>query len=276
MADSLSFPEPKPPKASIPENPELHRTEIEELFRTCGARGRSPVFSGTMDTLREEIRTLRDKWRDQPREPYYDALSDLLLKAGKITAAMNLMESSLARDVSSAHDADGAWWFRRGMEYADASLFEESVACLNRSLAAGADGFETHYCLAGVYKSLERHDMAESHCRHSLRHNPGFAPTFLLLASVLRMTGRLEDSADAARMAVLLDPDCAPAHYDLACYYALAGQKDKALAALETALTRGFCDFDWAFRDPDLEALRGAPEFDRLLRGRAEGGLSAV
>jgi hypothetical protein len=71
---------------------------------------------------------------------------------------------------------------------------------------------------------------------------------------------------------VLLDPDCAPAHYDLACYYALAGQKDKALAAFETALTRGFCDFDWAVRDPDLEALREAPEFGRLLRGHGEGG----
>jgi tetratricopeptide (TPR) repeat protein len=231
-------------------------------------------FLGTMDALREEIRTLREKWRDQPRAPYYDALSDLLLKAGKIAAAMNLMESSLADDAvgPQRNDVDGAWWFRRGMEYADASLFEESVACLNRALAAGAEGFETHYCLAGVYKSLERPDMAEAHCRHSLRRNPGFAPTFLLLASVLRMTGRLEDSADSARMAVLLDPDCAPAHYDLACYYALAGQKDKALAALETALTRGFCDFDWAVRDPDLEALREAPEFGRLLRGHGEGG----
>lgn len=223
-----------------------------------------------MDALREEIRTLREKWRDQPRAPYYDALSDLLLRAGKITAAMNLMESSFTDDGAPGHDADAAWWFRRGMEYADASLFEESVACLSRALAAGADGFETHYCLAGVYKSLERPDMAEAHCRDSLRHNPGFAPTFLLLASVLRMTGRLEDSADAARMAVLLDPDCAPAHYDLACYYALAGQRDKALAAFETALTRGFCDFDWAVRDPDLEALRAAPEFGKLLRGYAE------
>lgn len=238
-----------------------------------------------MDGLREEIRTLREKWRDQPRAPYYDALSDLLLKAGKITAAMNLMESSLVDEAFPPHredgDAaasapDGAWWFRRGMEYADASLFEESVACLSRALAAGADGFETHYCLAGVYKSLERPDMAESHCRLSLRHNPGFAPTFLLLASVLRMTGRLEDSADAARMAVLLDPDCAPAHYDLACYYALAGQKDKALAAFETALTRGFCDLEWAVRDPDLEALRAVPEFDRLLRAHAGGDSRAA
>jgi tetratricopeptide (TPR) repeat protein len=225
-----------------------------------------------MNALRAEIVSLRDKWRDFPTEPFYDEVSDLLFKAGKITAAMNLMEAS-HRVPSSGHaapshsdsDPDCAWWFRRGMEYADACLFEEANACLNRALAAGADNFETHYCLAGIYKSLERPDQAEHHCRESLGQNPGFAPTFLLLASILRMTGRVADSADAARMAVLLDPDCAPAHYDLACYYALAGESTKALAALETALDKGFCDFEWVGRDPDLRVLREHPGFQGLL-----------
>lgn len=215
-----------------------------------------------MKALRDEILTLREKWRDMPQEPFYDELSDLLFKAGKISAAMNLMEAS-HRVPGEEHEGDpqtdGAWWFRRGMEYADACVYEEASACLNRALAAGADNFETHYCLAGVYKSLERPDRAEHHCRASIRHNPGFAPTFLLLASVLRMTGRVSASADAARMAVMLDPDCAPAHYDLACYYALAGELEKALSALETALDKGFCDFEWACRDPDLETLRPFP-----------------
>lgn len=220
-----------------------------------------------MNALRAEILTLREKWRDMPQEPFYDELSDLLFKAGKISAAMNLMEAShrVPGDESASSPAqqqpvtDGAWWFRRGMEYADACVYEEAGACLNRALAAGADNFETHYCLAGVYKSVERPDQAETHCRASIRHNPGFAPTFLLLASILRMTGRVAESADAARIAVMLDPDCAPGHYDLACYYALTGEQDKALVALETALDKGFCDFEWAGRDPDLEALRPFP-----------------
>jgi tetratricopeptide (TPR) repeat protein len=223
-----------------------------------------------MDALRHEIRVLRDKWRESaPDAPgsYYDELSDLLFKAGKITAAMNLMEASLQADAlpKGEPEQDGAWWFRRGMEYADACLYEESCACLNRALAAGSDNFETHYCLAGLYKSLERLDKAEYHCRLSLSHNPAFSPSFLLLASISRLGGRLEDSADAARMAVLLDPDCAPAYYDLACYYALAGQAAKALAALESALAKGFCDFEWAGRDPDLAPLRDRPEFGELL-----------
>jgi tetratricopeptide (TPR) repeat protein len=232
-----------------------------------------------MNALRVEIQSMRDKWRDLPTAPFYDELSDLLFKAGKITAAMNLMESSflaLGTDASQVNtlgalneSADGSWWFRRGMEYADACLFEEASACLNLALAGGADTFETHYCLAGIYKSLERPDKAEAHCRLSLRHNPGFAPTFLLLAATTRMTGRIDESTEAARMAVLLDPDCAPAHYDLACYYALAGDEGKALTAFETALSKGFCDLEWAGRDPDLEGLRCRPEFRDLLQSYA-------
>jgi tetratricopeptide (TPR) repeat protein len=227
-----------------------------------------------MDTLRTEIRALREKWRDQPPASYYDELSDLLFKAGKITAAMNLMESSLRADAlpkGVLPEQDGAWWFRRGMEYADACLYEESCACLNRAVVAGSDNFETHYCLAGLYKSLERLDKAESHCRRSLAFNPGFSPSFILLASICRLTGRLEDSTDAARMAVLLDPDCAPAHYDLACYYSLSGEETRALHSLEAALSKGFCDFDWAGRDPDLEKVRARPEFRDLLDSYASG-----
>ena len=226
-----------------------------------------------MEALRHEIRVLRDKWRETaPDSPgsYYDDLSDLLFKAGKITAAMNLMEASLRADaLPQTNGQDGAWWFRRGMEYADACLYEESCACLNRALAAGSDNFETHFCLAGLYKSLERLDQAETHCRLSLAHNPGFSPCFLLLASIARLDGRLDDSTDAARMAVLLDPDCAPAYYDLACYHALAGEAEKALRALESALNKGFCDYEWAGRDPDLAALRARAEFRDLLDAHA-------
>ncbi len=222
------------------------------------------------DPMRDEILTLREKWQGQPSSLFYQELSDFLFKSGKIAAAMNLMEKALKADADPEIDSgagleDGARWFRRGLEYADACLYEEACVCLNRALEAGCENFEAHYCLAGVYKSLGGIGEAKKHCRKSLEYNPNFAPAFILLGSITKLEGAYAESAGAAKKALLIDPDCAPAYYDLACYYALDGEEDKALMAFEMALAKGFCDFDWAGQDPDLGGIRHLQEFRLLL-----------
>ncbi len=250
--------------------------KFRRLQAKCGASTRPGgviiiLRGGTMrpDPMRSEIQTLREKWQGQPAAFLYQELSDFLFKSGKIPAALNLVERSW-KEASEEETPDpspeeGAWWFRRGLEYADACLYEEACACLNRALEAGCENFEAHYCLAGLYKSLGRTGEAKTHCRKSLEYNPGFAPAYVLLGSIAKLENRFDESAAAAKKALLLDPECAAAHYDLACYYALSGQDEKALVALEMALAKGFSDLDWASGDPDLAGICGRPEFKLLL-----------
>jgi tetratricopeptide (TPR) repeat protein len=58
------------------------------------------------------------------------------------------------------------------------------------------------------------------------------------------------------------------AHYNKACYLALAGRLDEALVWLERALGLS-CNhhdhLDLAQRDSDFDALRGNPEFERII-----------
>lgn len=221
--------------------------------------------------LREEIQGLREKWQGHDAPHLYRELSDLLFTAGKIPAAMNLIENSFAVKTEGEASApeDGKRWFHQGLEYADACLYEEACACLNRAIDAGLETFETHFCLAGVQKSLGKLEEAENHCRKSLEYHPEFSPAYILLGSIAKLQGHLTQSIEAIENALLLDPDFAPAHYDLACYRALSGEPRKAFTALQTALARGFCDFEWMERDPDLAPLRAFPEFAVLLNTRA-------
>lgn len=57
--------------------------------------------------------------------------------------------------------------------------------------------------------------------------------------------------------------------YNLACVYALAGDKDRALAALDRAISLGFADVNHLNSDSDLESLHADPRWktklDRLL-----------
>ena len=230
------------------------------------------------DSLREKIGALRERLKVYRYDlAIYRELSDLLFQAGKISAAMNVMEKSLhaAQDETLVHpfqnvqpadiEREGKGMFERGLEYADAYLYEDAVECFQRALELGRDAFDTHYCLAGVYKSLRWHDAAERHCRRSMDLNPHFAPVYLLLGSLLKRPEYLDESVAVCQKALTLDPGCQAAHYDLACYYSLLGKEDEALAAMEKALRQGFCDFAWLTKDPDLESLRKNPEFQFLL-----------
>jgi tetratricopeptide (TPR) repeat protein len=227
------------------------------------------------DCLRDKVGVFRERLKSsRDDKSLYRELSDLLLQAGKISAAMNILERSLdsAPEAESPSpplepcSQEGRWFFDRGLEYADAYLYEDAVGSFHQALESGLDTFDTHYCLAGVYKSLEMPAEAEKHCRRSVELNPRFAPGYILLGSLLKKPGRLEDSVTACKKALLLDPDCMAAYYDLACYFSLLGKREQALAAMEMALCKGFSDFDWLVQDPDLAALRALPEFPLLVK----------
>lgn len=226
---------------------------MDECLRTKVARIRGSLTGSSSDSL------------------LYQELSDLLFQAGKISAGVNILEKSfhlsqLNEMPIGTSPQDGKVLFNRGLEYADAYLYEDAVECLLLAVAHDLDTFETHYCLAGVYKSLENFAEAEKHCRLSLEQNCDFAPGYILLGTLLKNPLRLEESVSACKKALLIDPDCKAAYYDLACYYSLLAKTEQAMAAIEMALCKGFCDFDWMLQDPDLSTLRHNPEFEFLLQ----------
>ncbi|MCX6230720.1 MAG: hypothetical protein NTZ33_04180 [Bacteroidetes bacterium] len=65
-----------------------------------------------------------------------------------------------------------------------------------------------------------------------------------------------------------VDPENSDCYYAMACLYANTDQKEKAIAALQTAIKFGFSNKNKLQNDPMLSALHGMPEFDKLLSGQ--------
>jgi tetratricopeptide (TPR) repeat protein len=86
------------------------------------------------------------------------------------------------------------------------------------------------------------------------------------LGELYTQMGRIEEGLEVDRKLVKILPDNPTVHYNLACSLALAGEKRKALKALETAFKRGFTDFNMLLEDDDLESLREEPDFRALLK----------
>jgi tetratricopeptide (TPR) repeat protein len=76
--------------------------------------------------------------------------------------------------------------------------------------------------------------------------------------------GRNAEAAQAYEQLIATGHRGTIAYYNLACAYALTGQKDKALNALQQALEQGPWMKKQAQRDPDLATLREDSRFQAL------------
>lgn len=78
--------------------------------------------------------------------------------------------------------------------------------------------------------------------------------------------GRVDEGIAALEQYLGYESDDASAYYDGACFYARLGQNEKAVAYLEEAARRGFCQCALLLHDPDMAGLRGDERFEELLR----------
>ncbi len=94
-------------------------------------------------------------------------------------------------------------------------------------------------------------------------------PTFAFgLAISLHMGEHYEKAIEAHRKAAEFDQTRGVALYNLACAYALTGQTDKALEALDASGETGFDIHEAAPSDSDFDSIRDDPRFKKLLADR--------
>ena len=101
--------------------------------------------------------------------------------------------------------------------------------------------------------------------RSILKRDPDSLPVMELLAGFLTKSGRIDEGLELDRRIVELDPENAVSHYNLACSHALKRNVGDAIDSLRGALERGYDDFDWLMKDPDLAGLHDHPAFSALI-----------
>lgn len=104
-----------------------------------------------------------------------------------------------------------------------------------------------------------------SFCESILKQNPDDLPTMEWLAERMTRLGRLEEGLELDRRIVRANPENALGHYNLACSLALTQRGQDAIAALRSAMEKGYRDFKWLMEDPDLLTLHDLPEFSALI-----------
>ncbi len=124
--------------------------------------------------------------------------------------------------------------------------------------------FEASSLTGEALRALGRYRDALKPLEVAASLQPSDVGVAIALGWCYKRTHRLAQAIDALGRAVRHNPDVALLHYNLSCYWSLAGNPAKSLQKLADALK---LDPDLRTLIPnesDFDALRGNPDFDRL------------
>jgi tetratricopeptide (TPR) repeat protein len=85
---------------------------------------------------------------------------------------------------------------------------------------------------------------------------PDFTDVLRLLGVAYSQRGRHQEALKVDEQLARLCPNDPRVFYNLACSYSLARQPARSITALGRALNRGYCDYRWILKDPDLANAR--------------------
>jgi tetratricopeptide (TPR) repeat protein len=129
--------------------------------------------------------------------------------------------------------------------------------------------FEACLLKGEALQAVEQYRAALKSLELAAEFRPGDPRVALALGWCYKRTNRLAQAIDALARALREHPDEALLHYNLACYWSLAGNTFNALHELSTALELDSELRSLIARESDFDRLRGHPEFDRLTMGQA-------
>jgi len=155
---------------------------------------------------------------------------------------------------------------------------EKSAEHFIRALEVQPDDFQSPILLEGILISLGRVEEAERYGRLGLaraeeilrEHPEGSRPAQLGACTLARLGNRAE-AINWIERVLWIDPEDAQALYNVACAWAILGDADQALDALEKwSRQGGLLARNWLERDPDFDRIRAHPRYAELLASVAE------
>jgi len=163
-------------------------------------------------------------------------------------------------------------YYYSGLAHSSQGNFEKSAEMYLKAIEVNPADYQAPIFLAQAYSSLgRRHDEMKARLsslelieRH-LVMNPHDTRALYVGANQLSNVGEQEKGLELAERALGQDENEPVVLYNVACFYAMQGNLDKALTLLTKAVERGWGDRAWLETDSDLNALRADDRFIALI-----------
>jgi tetratricopeptide (TPR) repeat protein len=140
------------------------------------------------------------------------------------------------------------------------------VAGLPALTAAQASSKADQHLKEGLtFACMKNYESARMEFTKAIEVNPKYAAAYANRGVAYMNQQKYSRALDDLKKAEELDPKDKMVRYNLAALYSLQNQRDLGLEALDKALALGFDDSDALRTDRDIDNLRRAPEFRKVL-----------
>jgi tetratricopeptide (TPR) repeat protein len=154
---------------------------------------------------------------------------------------------------------------REAEGYLELGLPHLAIDTLKKIDQPGSHKGKHLYLLGEAFKAQGRFSEAIEALEASVENAPSKIDIYLALGWCYKRTKRLDLAIESLEKALDVAPDAAILHYNLACYWSLAGNKRTSLDYLGEALRRDSEFRDAAIHEADFDPIRNDPEFQSLL-----------
>ena len=223
--------------------------------------GRDPIWMARAMAASESAVSLN------PYQPEVQvAQAWILYAAGRYDEAVR----STRQAIQQKRDCEGAYYLLGRALFA-AGRYQEIAEIADRAVEASGEDYNVYVPVMNALGALGKEEAIRNlrvrrvlKLEAHLKQVPEDARARIQLAIDYAQSDRVDDAVRETTLAITLRPNEATVLYNAACVFAPMGRITEAMDALRKAWEAGFRDPDWARRDPDLAALHGLPEFDRM------------
>jgi len=145
---------------------------------------------------------------------------------------------------------------------------QKALELFETAIRVNPEDYQSPTLAAPVYKHLGDNTGFETAAREGVqraeRHledYPENQRAWYLGAVALLYLGKMDRAMEWAEKSLAIDPSDPTIRYNMGCFYALAGNADRAFECLKGSITSR----SWVEHDPDLEPIRDDPRYQQLL-----------
>ena len=164
---------------------------------------------------------------------------------------------SMVQVLRIAQEAEG---------FMELGLFHRALQRAERLLASRTGRQAGLTLKAECFRRAERFDEAIPVLEEALQEWPEDEGLWVNMGWCRKRTGRLDLAIQAMEDLLARQPESPIGHYNLACYLALAGDKERCLGELRLAFELDPSLKELAQEESDFDSLRNDPEFQKLCR----------